>query len=289
MREGSEFVKWVGMEAAVGTNGVIPNVYVSPVRRSVSSRISKVLAIERRKIDQYGILGGSVIEVANQSRQLFASGLQNGTLVSRKSRHICRPPQAIAADAGGSDALPAPKKFMGVETITLKKVIPLGLMFFCILFNYTILRDNKDVLVVTAKGSSAEIIPFLKTWVNFPMAIGFMIIYTKMSNTLSKKDLLYSCIFPFISFFGEFSFMLYPLNNVIHPTTLADSLLQFLGPSFLGPISILQIWSFCLFYVMADIWGSVVVSVLFWGFTNQVCISSNTNSQYSVHFLSPEI
>jgi AAA family ATP:ADP antiporter len=43
-------------------------------------------------------------------------------------------------------------------------VVPLGFMFFCILFNYTILRDTKDVLVVTAPGSGAEIIPFLKTW-----------------------------------------------------------------------------------------------------------------------------
>ena len=32
----------------------------------------------------------------------------------------------------------------------LKKILPLGLMFFFILFNYTILRDTKDVLVVTA-------------------------------------------------------------------------------------------------------------------------------------------
>ena len=44
------------------------------------------------------------------------------------------------------------------------QVLPLGFMFFCILFNYTILRDTKDVLVVTAPGSGAEIIPFLKTW-----------------------------------------------------------------------------------------------------------------------------
>ena len=44
------------------------------------------------------------------------------------------------------------------------QVVPLGFMFFCILFNYTILRDTKDVLVVTAPGSGAEIIPFLKTW-----------------------------------------------------------------------------------------------------------------------------
>ena len=66
--------------------------------------------------------------------------------------------------------VPDPKKFMGVETITLKKVIPLGLMFLYILFNYTTMRDTKDVLVVAAKGSSVEIVPFLKTWVNFPMA-----------------------------------------------------------------------------------------------------------------------
>jgi ATP/ADP translocase len=34
-----------------------------------------------------------------------------------------------------------------------KKILPLTLMFFCMLFNYTILRDTKDVLVVTAPGS----------------------------------------------------------------------------------------------------------------------------------------
>lgn len=34
-----------------------------------------------------------------------------------------------------------------------KKILPLTLMFFCMLFNYTILRDTKDVLVVTAPQS----------------------------------------------------------------------------------------------------------------------------------------
>ena len=32
---------------------------------------------------------------------------------------------------------------MGIEYITWKKIVPLGFMFFCILFNYTILRDTK--------------------------------------------------------------------------------------------------------------------------------------------------
>jgi AAA family ATP:ADP antiporter len=39
----------------------------------------------------------------------------------------------------------------------------------------------QDVLVVTAPGSGAEIIPFLKTWVNLPMAIAFTIGYAQVS------------------------------------------------------------------------------------------------------------
>lgn len=51
------------------------------------------------------------------------------------------------------------------------KLVPLAIMFFCILFNYTILRDTKDVLMVTAPKSGAEVIPFIKTYVNLPVAI----------------------------------------------------------------------------------------------------------------------
>jgi ATP:ADP antiporter, AAA family len=185
----------------------------------------------------------------------------------------CLPPlraAAAASPAPGDAAASPPPKFLGIEAKTLKKIVPLGLMFFCILFNYTILRDTKDVLVVTAKGSSAEIIPFLKTWVNLPMAVGFMLLYTKLADVLSKEALFYAVIFPFIAFFGAFAYVLYPMRDAIHPTALADRLLAALGPSFLGPVAILRVWSFCLFYVMAELWGSVVISVLFWGFANQV-------------------
>ncbi|KAB2026578.1 hypothetical protein ES319_D06G229700v1 [Gossypium barbadense] len=167
---------------------------------------------------------------------------------------ICKAKAASAADGKQPFFNENEKpKFMGIEILTLKKIIPLGLMFFCILFNYTILRDTKDVLVVTAKGSSAEIIPFLKTWVNLPMAIGFMLLYTKLANVLSKKALFYTVIVPFL----------------VH-LALSDKLLAVLGPRFLGPLAIMRIWSFCLFYVMAELWGSVVISVLFWGFANQI-------------------
>ncbi|XP_064972794.1 plastidic ATP/ADP-transporter-like isoform X1 [Musa acuminata AAA Group] len=188
--------------------------------------------------------------------------------------------RAGAAISAGGDGVIDDKenpKFLGVELVTLKKIIPLGMMFFYIIFNYTFLRDTKDVLVVTANGSGAEIIPFLKTWVNLPRAVGFMLLYTKLANVLSKEALFYTVIVPFIAF----RFVLYPLISVIHPTALADKLPAALGPSFLGPVAILRSWSFCLFYAMAELWGRVVNWVLFWEFANQdgiclMCLSSCT-------------
>eukprot|EP01025_Chloroclados_australasicus_P068831 TRINITY_DN95_c0_g1_i6.p1 TRINITY_DN95_c0_g1~~TRINITY_DN95_c0_g1_i6.p1 ORF type:complete len:622 (-),score=69.40 TRINITY_DN95_c0_g1_i6:388-2253(-) len=171
-------------------------------------------------------------------------------------------------------------QFLGIAISTWQKVIPLGLMFFCILFNYTILRDTKDVLVVTAPGSGAEIIPFLKTWVNLPMAIGFTILYTKLTNVLTNKQLFYTCLAPFVVFFFAFAYVIYPIRDIIHPTAFCEQLVDTMGERFAGPIAILRNWSYCLFYVMAELWGSVVVSVLFWGFANQITTVSEAKVFY---------
>lgn len=189
----------------------------------------------------------------------------------------------LAASAGDE------KKFMGISSFTWQKIIPLGIMFFCILFNYTILRDTKDVLVVTAPGSGAEIIPFLKTWVNLPMAIGFTIIYTKLSNTLSSEQLFYTCIIPFIAFFASFAFVFYPMREALHPTAYCENLLETMGPRFAGPIAIVRNWTYCLFYVMAELWGSVVVSVLFWGLANQITTVDEAKQFYPLFGLGANV
>eukprot|EP00971_Amphidinium_carterae_P324810 6454748-Amphidinium_carterae.1 len=49
------------------------------------------------------------------------------------------------------------------------------------------LPRDQDVLVVTAPKSGAEIIPFLKTYVQLPGAIAFTVLYSKMSNNMSQE------------------------------------------------------------------------------------------------------
>lgn len=139
-----------------------------------------------------------------------------------------------------------------------KKLVPLGIMFFTILFNYTILRDTKDVLVVTAAG--AEIIPFLKTYCNLPGAILFTVVYAKLSNVLSKEKLFYACLLPFVFFFLAFGFGMYPNLATLHPSAESMAwLTNNLPAGFVAPLAIIKNWTFALFYTLAELWGSCVV------------------------------
>lgn len=148
----------------------------------------------------------------------------------------------------------------------MKKLVPLATMFFCILFSYTILRDTKDVLVVTAPGGSAEVIPFLKTYVNLPGAIAFTVAYSAAANRLGSQALFYCTLTPFLAFFGSFAAFIYPMRHALHPNGFADFLTTALPAGFSAPIGVLRNWTYSLFYLLANMWGSVVVSLMFWGF-----------------------
>jgi AAA family ATP:ADP antiporter len=158
--------------------------------------------------------------------------------------------------------------FWPVHNFELKKLLPMFFMFFFINFNYTILRDTKDALIVTAAGSGAEAIPFLKVWGVLPFAVIFMLVYSKLSNILSKPRLFYTMISVFIAFFALFALVLYPYRDALHPTEMADKLQAVLPKGLSGLVALFRNWTFALFYIMAELWGSVAISLLFWGFAN---------------------
>ncbi|MFZ0565381.1 MAG: NTP/NDP exchange transporter [Chlamydiales bacterium] len=160
--------------------------------------------------------------------------------------------------------------FWPIHAWELKKVLPMLLMFFCISFNYTILRDTKDTLIVTAPKSGAEAIPFIKVWLVVPCAALFMVVFAKLSNRLSKQALFYTITIPFLIFFGLFASMIYPNKDWLHPTTAADSLQSVLPQGMAGLVAIFRNWTYALFYVLAELWGSVMLSLMFWGFANEI-------------------
>lgn len=169
-----------------------------------------------------------------------------------------------------------------IHTYELKKLVPMVLLFFLILFNYTVLRDTKDTLIVTAPGGGAEVIPFLKFWGVLPGAVIFMLIYAKLSNKLSKPKLFYSAVTPFLIFFGLFAFVLYPAREYLHPNALCDTLQHVLPAGAKGLIAIIRNWTYSLFYIMAELWGSAALSLLFWGFANDITKVSESKRFYSL-------
>ncbi len=160
--------------------------------------------------------------------------------------------------------------FWPIHNHELKKLLPMFLMFFFISFVYSVLRNTKDALLITAPGSGAEAIPFLKVGGVVPAAIIFMLIYAKLSNLLTKEKLFYATILPFIVFFILFAVVLYPAKEILHPTELADKLEATLPHGLSGLVATFRNWTYSLFYIFAELWGSFILSLLFWGFANDI-------------------
>ncbi len=157
-----------------------------------------------------------------------------------------------------------------VHRYELRKLVPMLLIFFLISFDYNVLRIMKDTLVVTAKSSGAEVIPFIKVWVMFPGAILLTYLFTRLSNRLKRETVFYVLLSIFLGYFFIFTTVLYPARDLLHPHATADMLETILPAGLKGLIAMYRNWTFTTFYVMAELWSNIILAMLFWGFANQV-------------------
>lgn len=172
--------------------------------------------------------------------------------------------------------------FWPVHRYELKKLLPLLLILFLISFDYNVLRTLKDTLVVTAKKSGAEVIPFIKVWVMFPGSIFMTWLFTRLSNRLSREAVFYVMVGLFIGYFAAFAAFLYPHREELHPHAFADSLQAVLPLGLKGFIAMIRNWTFTSFYVMSELWGNIVMFVLFWGFANQITKIGEARRFYAI-------
>ena len=163
-----------------------------------------------------------------------------------------------------------------------KKFIPMFIIFFLICFNYSILRVTKEALIVTAPSSGAEALPFLKVWAILPAALGFTFIFTRFSNWFSRERVFYVMMSIFIGFFAFFTLYLFPNREALHPHDLADKLQEILPKGFNGLIAIFRHWTFTTFYIMSEMWSTMVMTILFWGFANDVTSVKDARRFYAI-------
>jgi len=95
--------------------------------------------------------------------------------------------------------------FWPIYDYELKKLVPMFILFFLISFVYNLLRAMKIALIVTAKGSGAEIISFLKIGGVLPGALLLTYIFTKLINKFSREQVFYTILTGFLLYFSFIS------------------------------------------------------------------------------------
>jgi AAA family ATP:ADP antiporter len=161
--------------------------------------------------------------------------------------------------------------FWPIHRHELKKFIPMLLISFLLTFSYNALRPMKDTMVITTdKEVGAAVIPFIKVWAMFPMSLLLAYIFVRVSNRFSRENVFYIMFSIFLVYFFLFAFVFYPARDSLHAHTTADLLQTVLPVGCRGFVTMYRYWIFTTFYVMAELWSNIVLSLLLWGFANQI-------------------
>ncbi len=172
--------------------------------------------------------------------------------------------------------------FWPIQKSEAKKVLSMLFLMGFLCMSYSILRNLKDTVLLTARSSGAEVIPFIKVWGILPGAILFTWLYTKLRSRLSREQVFYWVIGVFIGYFLLYAFVLFPYRDFFNFNMASDHLRATLPGGFSGLIAMLCNWTQTLFYVIAEMWSVLVLSVLFWGFANDITPLSQAKRCYGI-------
>ncbi len=155
-----------------------------------------------------------------------------------------------------------------IHTYELKKFLPTAFMLFLVVFNYTIMRNTKDTLVVPMAGP--EVIPILKGAIILPISICLVALYNYLANFVSLERLFYGGVSMFMVAFTLFYFVLFPYRADLLPDPVLIEGLKETYPRFQHFFSVYQNWVYVFFYLFAELWGAITLQFLFWSFANDV-------------------
>ncbi len=175
--------------------------------------------------------------------------------------------------------------FWPVHRREAKKVLSMVGLLLLLCISYSILRNLKDTIILTAEHSGAEVRPFIKVWGMLPAAFVATWVFTRLRRWFSQHAVFYILVSAFVSYFLLFAFVLYPHSAELHLNRLGDFLSAHLPQGFHGLIALIRNWTFTSFYVISELWSSVILAILYWGFANDVTEVGEAKRTYGLlHF-----
>jgi len=169
-----------------------------------------------------------------------------------------------------------------IRRYELSKFVPMLILFFLISFNYHLLRITKDSLIITAPQSGAEVLPFLKVWAMLPAALLITSFFTRMTNYFSREKVFYLITTLFLVFYLVFLLYIYPNKEALYWDSCANALQKALPAGAKGFVALIRYWMYSLYYIFAEFWSTLMVSILLWGFANDVTTVSEAKRFYAL-------
>ena len=156
------------------------------------------------------------------------------------------------------------RKFFPIEKHEMPKFLWTSLMMMLTIYIYSILRGTKDAMLISKMG--AELISTVKLWGVTTSAILFMLIYTKIVDGFSRTNLYHIINGFFMAFFLVFMFIYPSIDSLCPDTSGLIEAMPYLKYFFL----MVGGWPYTLFYIFSELWGSVMLSLMFWQLANQI-------------------
>ncbi|ELA47360.1 hypothetical protein VCUG_01129 [Vavraia culicis subsp. floridensis] len=152
----------------------------------------------------------------------------------------------------------------------------MGGMFFCIAYIYSVIRELKDSFII--KRQLPASISFLKLFYVPPVSIAASALVQKCLTISSNKRIMSYVIAFFGAYFLLYGVVILPLQDKIEPSNFnatddfSDSKMAYKGLESVSAIVLtLNCWTSTLHFVASEVWGTMVLSLLFMSFSNDVC------------------
>jgi AAA family ATP:ADP antiporter len=169
------------------------------------------------------------------------------------------------------DVRPRLEKFLDIYSHERKIIYPLAAMIFLVCFSFTLLRSAKDIMLLEI--GKAELTSYLKSFGTLPLGLAFVAVYTYASTKFSKGAVYYTTSSIFLILYGILM-ILYPIRISIQPERGS---LEEIYPSSLALIATaFENWVIIVLYLVVEMYGTVLFSVLFWGYFDQLISGSRT-------------
>ncbi|MBF8246763.1 MAG: hypothetical protein ISN64_02085 [Rickettsia sp.] len=159
----------------------------------------------------------------------------------------------------------------------LRKILSFGALSFIILINYSILRVLKDGFVV--KNMGAEAIGLLKFYFLSPVMVILLLIYTNLSNHFSQRKIFFGFCVGFLTLF-LILFVIFFKGQILLLSNTEIEIYAKKIPRFKWFVKIILNWHYSLFYILSELWGSIIYTLFFFQLSNSVFTSNEAKIQY---------